>query len=548
MKRTWWKEAVIYQLYPRSFKDSNGDGIGDLRGIIEKLDYLQDMGVDILWLNPIYKSPNDDNGYDISDYYSIMEEFGTMSDFEELLAGTHARGMRLLMDLVVNHTSDEHHWFQQSRQSKDNPYRDYYIWKPEQVNNWRSFFSGSVWEKDALTGEYYLHLFSKKQPDLNWENPKVREEVYQFMRFWLDKGIDGFRMDAVCMISKRLDFEDYDLTDFGQVIEKVYTNGPRVHEFLQEMYQEALASYDVMTVGEATGVTPQMANDYVGESRREMTMMFQFGHMSIDHGLGGRYDPKTWEFVEFKRIFKEWYDAVGTEGWINVFLDNHDFPRMVSRFANDREYRVEASKLLATLLLTMRGTPCIYYGSEIGMTNITLQNWDEVRDVEALTAYHNAQVNSEDTERLLQAVNLNGRDNGRTPMQWDDSIHGGFSTGKPWLEVNPNYIDVNVAKDRESTKSIFSYYQQLLRLRKANKTLVYGAFEDLAPEHPRLYAYRRWDAEGEFFIYLNFSDRAIDLMILPNNKKLAFIISNYADTDAILMKPWEARVYRVNRM
>lgn len=548
MKRTWWKEAVIYQIYPRSFKDSNGDGIGDLRGIIEKLDYLQELGVDILWLNPIYKSPNDDNGYDISDYYSIMEEFGTMADFDELLAGTHARGMRLLMDLVVNHTSDEHHWFQQSRQSKDNPYRDYYIWKPQAVNNWRSFFSGSVWEKDEFTDEYYLHLFSKKQPDLNWENPKVREEVYQFMRFWLDKGIDGFRMDAVCMISKRLDFADYDLTDFGQVIEKVYTNGPRVHEFLQEMYQEALAPYDVMTVGEATGVTPQMANDYVGESRKEMSMMFQFGHMSIDHGSGGRYDPKAWEFVEFKRIFKEWYDAVGTEGWINVFLDNHDFPRMVSRFANDREYRIESSKLLATLLLTMRGTPCIYYGSEIGMTNIALQNWDEVRDVEALTAYHNAQLNGEDTERLLHAVNLNGRDNGRTPMQWDDSIHGGFSTGKPWLEVNPNYTQVNVAKDRESTNSIFRYYQQLLRLRKANKTLIYGEFEDLAPEHPRLYAYRRWDSEGEFFIYLNFSDRAIDLMILPNHKKLELMITNYTDTDAILMKPWETRVYRVNGM
>ncbi len=544
MKRTWWKESVIYQIYPRSFKDSNGDGIGDLRGIIQKLDYLQELGIDIIWLNPIYQSPNDDNGYDISDYYNIMDEFGTMADFDELLAAAHQRGIRILMDLVVNHTSDEHFWFQEARKSKDNPYRDYYFWKPEPACNWPSFFSGNVWELDEYTGEYYLHLFSKKQPDLNWENPKLRQEVYQLMRFWLDKGIDGFRMDVIPMISKRLDFPDIDTSDFGKVIVEVYANGPRVHEFLQEMYREALADYDVMTVGEGAGILPQMANDYVGEDRKELSMIFHFGHMSIDHGPGGRFDPKSWELPAFKRVFREWHEAIGDRGWVNVFLDNHDFPRMLSRFGNDKNYRVESAKLLATMLLTMRGTPCIYYGSEIGMTNIELESWEEVNDIEARNAYQMAMRNGIDTNQLLQAVNLNGRDNARTPMQWDDSQYAGFSDTKPWLKLNPNYTNINVAKDLSDPASIFRYYQRLLRLRKANPTLIYGDFEDLAPDHPRLYAYRRKDEAGVFYICLNFSDKAIDFLLLPKDAKLELILSNYTAIDAILLKPWEARVYK----
>jgi oligo-1,6-glucosidase len=544
MNRTWWKESVIYQIYPRSFNDSNGDGIGDLRGIIEKLDYLKELGVDILWLNPIYQSPNDDNGYDISDYTAIMDEFGTMADFDQLLAAVHARRMRLVMDLVVNHSSDEHRWFQESRKSKDNPYRDFYFWRPQPMNNWQSFFSGSVWTKDEATGEYYLHLFSKKQPDLNWENPQVRQEVYKLMRFWLDKGIDGFRMDVIPFISKRLELLDHPYTDFGKVIEAVYANGPRVHEFLQEMYREALEPYDVMTVGEGSGIPPHLANLYVGSDRQELNMIFHFGHMGIDHGPGGRFDPKHWTLVEFKRIFRVWHEAVGDTGWVNVFLDNHDFPRMVSRFGNDREYRVESAKLLATLLLTLRGTPCIYYGSEIGMTNVMLDNWEEIKDIEARNAYQAAKEKGEDVNKLLQAVNKNGRDNARTPMQWNAGTNAGFTGGTPWLKVNPNHTEINVEAALQHPNSIFYHYQKLLCLRKANPTLIYGDYEELYPDDVRLYGYRRWDADGEFYIFLNFSNKAVDHIFLPKDKKVELILSNY-DTDPILLKPWEARIYRV---
>ncbi len=546
MTRTWWKESVIYQIYPRSFKDTNGDGIGDLRGIIEQLDYLQELGIDIIWLNPIYKSPNDDNGYDISDYYSIMDEFGTMADFDELLTEAHRRGIRILLDLVVNHTSDEHFWFQESRKSKDNPYRDFYFWKPAPANNWPSFFGGGVWELDDLTGEYYLHLFSKKQPDLNWENPQVRQEVYKMMRFWLDKGIDGFRMDVIPMISKRLDFPDADTQHFGEIIEKYYANGPRVHEFLQEMYREALADYDVMTVGEGAGIPPAMANDYVGEDRRELSMIFHFGHMGLDHGPRGRFDPKPWRLSEFKRIFGEWHEAVGERGWVNVFLDNHDFPRMVSRFGNDQRYRVASAKLLATLLLTMRGTPCIYYGSEIGMTNIYIDRWEDFNDVELRNAYRLAKERGDDLERLLAAANKNGRDNARTPMQWNAQANAGFTTGTPWLKVNPNYTEINVEQDLASPDSIFRFYQQLLRLRKANPTLIYGDYEDLLPQSEYLYFYRRWDQNGEFYIALNFSDSEIHNLPLPKGATSELVIGNlpvepdYWDK----LKPWEARVYR----
>lgn len=547
MTHTWWKESVIYQIYPRSFKDTNGDGIGDLRGIIEKLDYLKELGIDIIWLNPIYKSPNDDNGYDISDYYDIMDEFGTMADFDELLAEAHQRGIRILMDLVVNHTSDEHPWFQESRKSKDNPYRDYYYWKPEKVNNWQAFFSGDVWEYDEQTGEYYLHLFSKKQPDLNWENPKVRQEVYKLMRFWLDKGIDGFRMDVIPFISKRLDFADADFSDFGKAIEKVYANGPRVHEFLQEMYRETLAHYDVMTVGEGAGIPPEMANDYVGEDRKELSMIFHFGHMGIDHGPGGRFDPKSWKLSDFKRIFDEWHKAVGERGWTNVFLDNHDFPRMVSRFANDKEYRVESAKLLATLLLTLRGTPCIYYGSEIGMTNIVIDKWEDFDDVEIINAYNEAKAQGKDLDKLMAAVNRNGRDNVRTPMQWDDSANAGFTDGTPWLKVNPNYTEINVEADKALPDSIFRYYQEMIRLRKEYDTLIYGDYEDLMPESEFIYTYRRWDDHGEFYIYLNFSNRELHNIPLPEDKEVEMLLSNQPMERGYIdkLKPWEARVYRV---
>ena len=443
MTRTWWKESVIYQIYPRSFKDSNGDGIGDLGGIIEKLDYLKNLGIDVLWLSPIFKSPNDDNGYDVSDYCDIMEEFGTMADFDNLLAGVHKRGLKLVLDLVPNHSSDEHRWFQEARKSTDNPYRDYYFWEKEPPSNWTSFFSGSAWTKDELTDEYYLHLFSKKQPDLNWENPKVRQEMYDVMHFWFQKGVDGFRIDVLPFISKRLDFPDIDPNQFEKAIVEVYANGPRLHEYLQEMNREVSTKYDIMTMGEGIGVKPHNALDYVDEDRAELDMLYHFDHTTINYGQGGKYDPVDWKLSTFKQIFTDWHHAIGEKGWINIFLDNHDFPRMVSRYGNDNIYRKEAAKLLATLLLTMRGSPCIYQGSEIGMTNVTFDTLEEYDDVEVVNLHAEWKAAGKDTSPLLKAVQQQGRDNARTPIQWNDAPNGGFTEGKPWLTINPNYTEIN---------------------------------------------------------------------------------------------------------
>jgi oligo-1,6-glucosidase len=388
MNNPWWKESIVYQIYPRSFKDSNGDGIGDLRGVIEKLDYIKSLGVDAVWLNPIFKSPNDDGGYDISDYYAIQPEFGTMADFDELLAGLHKRDLKLIIDLVLNHSSDEHEWFQQSRKSKTNPYRDYYFWKPGKdsnpPNNWPSFFGGSAWQYDETTDEYYLHLFSRKQPDLNWENPKLRNEVNQLMKFWLDKGVDGLRLDVISAISKRTDFPDTDTPDFNETIRKFYSNGPRLREFIAESREKLWNHYNIVTVGEGPGITPQNALDYLDE-KQGLNMIFHFGHMFMDQGPGGRFDPKPWTMQEFKQVFKTWNETFATRGWGSVFLGNHDFPRMLSRWGNDKQYRDESAKLLLTLLLTMRGTPFIYMGDEIGMTNTELQSVSESKDIESLT-------------------------------------------------------------------------------------------------------------------------------------------------------------------
>ena len=374
MNKVWWKESVVYQIYPRSFKDANNDGIGDLKGIVQKIDYIRNLGVDVIWLCPIYKSPNDDNGYDISDYTDIMAEFGTMDDFDELLKAAHDRGLKIIMDLVVNHTSDEHPWFLASRKSKDNPYRDYYYWRKgsngSAPNNWQSFFKGSAWEPDKNSEEYYLHLFSKKQPDLNWENPAVRQEVHNLMKFWLDKGIDGFRMDVIPLISKNIHFPDTDYKKFYDVIEHVYANGPRVHEFLREMHEKVLSKYDIMTVGEGPGVTPDNANLYVGCNRKELNMIFHFGHLYLGSGKNGKYDVAPWNLQEFKNIFNIWDKALAGDGWNSIFLGNHDFSRIVSRFGNDVQYRKESAKLLAMLLLSMRGTVFLYQGDEIGMTNV----------------------------------------------------------------------------------------------------------------------------------------------------------------------------------
>ena len=542
MKKHWWKESVIYQIYPRSFKDSDGDGIGDLQGIIRKLDYLAELGVDVLWLSPIFKSPNDDNGYDVSDYCDIMDEFGTMADFDALLEGVHRRGLKLILDLVPNHSSDEHAWFRESRKTKDNPYRDYYIWKPEPPSNWVSFFGGSAWEYDPATEEYYLHLFSKKQPDLNWENPKVREEIYDAMHFWFRKGIDGFRVDVLPFISKRLDFPDIDPGQFEKAVVEVYANGPRLHEFLREMNREVSSRYDVMTMGEGIGVKPYNALDYVGADREELNMLYHFDHVTINYGPGGKYDPVPWKLSTFKRIFSEWDEAVKEGGWINITLDNHDFPRMVSRFGNDGPYRRESAKLLATLLLTLRGSPCIYQGSEIGMTNVAFATLEEYDDVEVVNLYREWLDAGKDTGPLLKAVQQQGRDNARTPMHWNDSPQAGFTDGAPWLQINPNYPEINVEEALADPDSIFYYYQKMLAFRRVHKTLVYGDFQVIAPESETIFAYRRWDEEGDFLILLNFSDDASSFagsLDLGNYKLLR---SNYNEADSAL-RPWEARVY-----
>lgn len=546
MKRTWWKESIIYQIYPRSFKDSNGDGIGDLRGILSKLDYLKKLGIDIIWLSPIYQSPNDDNGYDISDYYNVMDEFGTMADFDELLDGIHQRGMKLLMDLVVNHTSDEHFWFQESRKSEDNPYRDYYYWKKEKPNNWQSFFGGEAWEYDELSNAYYLHLFTKKQPDLNWENPKVRAEVYKLMRFWLDKGVDGFRMDVIPLISKRLDFPNADFSNFNKVIEEVYANGPRLHEFLQEMNQEVMAHYDVMTVGEAPGVPKELANLYVGEDRKELNMIFHFGHMFIDHGPGGKFDIIDVKLNEFKSVFSEWHEAMGERGWVSIYLDNHDFPRMVSRFGEDGDYRELSAKLLATLIFSLRGTTGIYQGSEIGMTNVAFDSFEDYRDVETLNAYRDHLENGKDLSALLKAVHKQGRDNVRTPIQWSGAPHAGFTSGIPWIKVNPNYKDINVEESLADENSIFYYYQRMIKLRKEHLTLVYGDYELLDGNSEHIYAYRRWDEKGTYLILLNFTDELQQVDFIPNSGT-ELLISNYTENalNWNTLRPWEARIYQL---
>ncbi len=545
MDKNWWKEAVIYQIYPRSFKDSNGDGIGDLRGIIEKLDYLAELGVDVLWLSPIFQSPNDDNGYDISDYCAIMDEFGTMADFDELLMEAHRRGLKIILDLVVNHSSDEHPWFRESRKSTDNPYRDYYFWKAEKPNNWQSFFGGDAWQYDERTGEYYLHLFTKKQPDLNWEHPKLRQEVYNLMRFWLDKGVDGFRMDVIPLISKRLDFPDIDPANMLQSIYEIYANGPRLHEFLKEMNVEVSSHYDLMTVGEGIGVTTDNCLLYVDPERKELNMLYHFDHMFLDHGAGGRFDPKEWKLQEFKKVFLQWHEALGKKGWINVFLDNHDFPRMLSRFGNDSDYRVESAKLFATLLLTLRGTPCIYQGSEIGMTNVAFDSFEDYRDVEMINALHLWKEKKKDLNTLLKAVHKNGRDNARTPIQWNDSPNAGFTSGKPWIKVNPNYPDINVANALVDPDSIFHYYQQLLKLRKKHPTLIYGDFEVFNDEDERLFVYRRIDEFGSYLIFLNFSSKTVDIQDFENQNPKHFLVGNYKQTheNQWTLKPWEARIY-----
>lgn len=549
MKKTWWKESVVYQIYPRSFMDSDNDGIGDIKGITSKLDYLKNLGIDVIWLSPVFKSPNDDNGYDISDYEDIMDEFGTMSDFDELLSEAHNRGIKIIMDLVVNHSSDEHKWFVEARKSKDNPYRDYYIWRDGKdgstPNNWDSIFSGSAWEYDEETNQYFLHLFSKKQPDLNWENENLRQAVYSMMKFWLDKGIDGFRMDVCNLFSKA-----EGLPDIGEEgPEGIYMNGPKIHDYLHEMNKEVLSKYDIMTVGETPGVSPKHARDYVGEDRDELNMVFHFELMDLPNA-SDKFYKKPYKLTDIKNIFMKWYDGLENIGWNSLFMNNHDQPRMVSRFGNDSKYRIESAKMLATLIHTFKGTPYIYQGEEIGMTNICFDDIKKYRDIETIN-YYNEKIKNEDEKSLIERIKITSRDNARTPMQWDDSLNGGFSKSTPWIDVNPNYKQINVKESLEDSNSIFNYYKELIKLRHNNDTIVYGDVKLIYPENESIFAYTRNLDDEQLMVVLNFYENEIDFKI-PDNidiNKLEIILSNYKDkiikNETIKLRPYEAIVYKV---
>ncbi|MCZ8069068.1 MAG: alpha-glucosidase [Bacteroidota bacterium] len=543
MGQDWYKHAVVYQIYPRSFKDSNGDGVGDLQGIISKIDYIKSLGVDAVWLNPIYKSPNDDGGYDISDYYAIQPEFGTMADFDELLAKLHDRGIKLIMDLVLNHSSDEHPWFEQSKKSKDNPYRDYYFWRDGKnggpPNNWPSFFGGSAWEKDEATNQYYLHLFSRKQPDLNWENPRLREEVNMLMKFWLDKGVDGLRLDVISAISKRTDFPNTDTKDFNDTIRKYYANGPRLKEFIAEARAKVWNHYNVMTVGEGPGITPQNAVDYLDE-KNGLNMIFHFGHMFMDQGPGGRFDPIPWSLKDFKQIFKTWHDAFAKQGWGSVFLGNHDFPRMVSRWGNDKEYWEASSKLLITLLLSMRGTPFIFQGDEIGMTNTTLRSVADSRDIETHNGWEVAQKKGMDENTFLKRANQSGRDNARTPMQWTSGPFGGFSQVEPWMATNENASNINVENQSNTAHSILYYFQEMVKVRHLHKVLSVGTYHPITEGSEELFAFWRNLNQQQMLVLLNFSDGILKFQVPAGAKK---VIGNYESGMVNELRPWEAIVY-----
>ncbi len=548
--KQWWKEAVVYQIYPRSFNDSNGDGIGDIPGITEKMSYLAELGIDVIWLSPVYDSPNDDNGYDIRDYRAIMDEFGTMDDFDAMLEEAHRHGIKIMMDLVVNHSSDEHHWFMESRSSKDSPFRDYYIWKKgkdgQPPTNWGAFFGGSVWAYDEASDEYYLHLFSKKQPDLNWESETLRREVYDLMTYWLDKGVDGFRMDVINMISKDQSYPDGETrgTGYGDGT-PFFFNGPRIHEFMQEMNREVLSKYDTITVGEMPGVSVEEAKLYTGEDRNELNMVFHFEHVDVGNGSFGKWNPTDWNLTDLKTIFSRWQEGLDEEGWNSLYWSNHDQPRAISRFGNDSdEYRVVSGKMLATLLHMLKGTPYIYQGEEFGMTNVAFDSIEKYRDIETLNAYRDYTSNGLLThEEIFRGIHARGRDNSRTPVQWSAEPQGGFTTGTPWIDVNPNYIEVNAEAARNDPDSLFHYYRQLITLRKQNPVVVYGKYELLLPEDEAIYAFTR-TLDGETWLVLcNFSAET-QTRTLPYEVK-EHVIGNMEPIEPFTLRPYEAQVYKL---
>ena len=553
MEKKWWKESVVYQVYPRSFCDSNGDGIGDLNGITSKLDYLKELGIDVIWLSPVYQSPNDDGGYDISDYQAIMKEFGTMEDFDRLLASAHERGIKIVMDLVVNHSSDEHKWFIESRKSTDNPYRDYYIWRPAKEdgslpNNWGSCFSGPAWEYDKTTDMYYLHLFSKKQPDLNWENPVVRQEVYDMMNWWLEKGVDGFRMDVISLISKEPGLPDYEPETTGYAAYNAGANGPRVHEFLQEMREKSLNNADTMTVGECAGVTLEEAKKYARSDGKELNMVFQFEHMEADYDeVTGKWTTKKLDLRVLKEILTRWQKGLEDIAWNSLYWENHDQPRSVSRFGNDSDqYREISAKMLATCVHMMQGTPYVYQGEELGMTNCPFNTLKNLRDLESINAFHELTEQGKISEEdMLAAINYKGRDNARTPMQWDDSDYAGFSTAEPWIMVNPNYTKINAKDQVNREDSVFKYYQKLIRLRHESDLIVYGTYDLILDDDKDIYAYTRTLNNDKLIVYCNFSENTREVELPEEFTTGKILISNYNDAvvnTRLTLRPYEAIV------
>ena len=549
-ERKWWKEGIVYQIYPRSFKDTSGNGVGDLRGIIHKLDYIKSLGVTMVWLNPIYESPNDDNGYDISDYRAIMKEFGSMEDFDELLEGLHQRGIKFIMDVVVNHSSDEHEWFQQSRSSRNNPYRDYYHWWPAEKgkpNHRWSFFdeNSDAWKYDEQTDAYYLHYFSQKQPDLNWENPKVRQEVYDIMKFWAEKGVDGFRLDAFQYVSKDITFppfpEGYDV-DVPSVIE-YHGMGPHIHSYLKEMNEQVLSKYDVFAVSEGVGSTLQDAHDLVDKDRNELQMAYHFEATDMVTTL------EKCTLAQFKESFTKWDKSFAEKGWIAIYLSNHDQSRFINRYGSDKPaFKDYSAKLLNTFILSMRGTPYTYYGDELGMTNIGFTKIEQYKDIAAINGYKKAATDGEDLDLYLQKLNLLSRDNGRTPMQWDATKNAGFSNETPWLPVHENHSTVNVLHQENDQNSVLNHFRKMVALRKDNLLLVYGNYEIIQDDHPAIYAYSRTLEDQQMIILLNFSEleSSISLPNFDHNKEV--LINNYnefsIDENTITLKPYQAVVLK----
>ena len=555
MEKDWWKKSVVYQIYPRSFCDSDGDGIGDLNGITGKLDYLKELGADVIWLSPVYESPNDDNGYDISDYQAVMKDFGTMADFDRMLEEIHARGMKLVMDLVVNHTSDEHPWFQESRKGKDNPYRDYYIWKKpkegKEPNNWGSCFGGPAWEYEESSGEYYLHLFSVKQPDLNWENPQVRREVYRMMNWWLDKGVDGFRMDVISLISKDPDFPDGPAGITGYAAFNYCANGPRVHEYLQEMRREVLDGRDTITVGECSGVTLEEALKYASCDGKELSMVFQFEHVDLDFDeKGNKWTDRKCRLTELKEVLSRWQTGLYGRAWNSLFWCNHDQPRVVSRFGNDSpEYREVSAKMLAVCLHMMQGTPYIYQGEELGMTNVPFKGIADFRDLDSINAYWELTGKGIfKEEEMLRFLRYKSRDNARTPMQWDASPNAGFTEGELWIIVNPNYGEINAADQIGREDSVFSFYKELVKLRKEKPVIVNGEYRLLDPESEDVFVYERSFHEEHLLVVCSFAEKEL-LWRLPEEmagQAAKRVIGNYEGQQwgpELMLRPYEASVW-----